>query len=54
MPANEHTSRGNPDAAEAGFGQHHAVRAVLWDDVKQWFGPVENGSAPDVSWPTRR
>jgi len=24
------------------------VSELLWDDVKQWFDPVENGSAPDV------
>jgi hypothetical protein len=24
------------------------VGDVVWEDVKQWFDPVENGSAPDV------
>lgn len=24
------------------------MRDVLWDDVRQWFDPVGNGSAPDV------
>jgi len=30
------------------FGDHRLVSDLLWDDVKQWFDPVENGSAPDV------
>jgi len=24
------------------------VSDLLWDDVKQWFNPVENGSAPNL------
>ncbi|WP_030437714.1 hypothetical protein [Actinoplanes subtropicus] len=24
------------------------MSGLLWDDVKQWFDPVENGNAPDV------
>ena len=29
-------------------GDHRLVSDLLWDDVKQWFDPVENGSPPDV------
>lgn len=29
-------------------GDHRGVSDLLWDEVKQWFDPVENGSAPDV------
>ena len=30
------------------FGQHGLMPDVLWEDIKEWFDPQENGSAPDV------
>ncbi|GID93385.1 hypothetical protein Adi01nite_27970 [Amorphoplanes digitatis] len=41
-------SAANQDAGGGTFGDHRLVSDLLWDDVKQWFDPVENGSAPDV------
>lgn len=38
----------NQDAGGGTFGDHRLVSDLLWNDVKQWFDPVENGNAPDV------
>lgn len=41
-------SAANRDAPGGCIGQHRGVIRLLWDDVKQWFDPSENGGAPDV------
>ena len=46
----ERADRGylSQDVGGGRFEDHRLVGDLLWNDVKQWFDPIENGSAPDV------